>query len=235
MGLMGSPVPPTGEPQRTKNVPAASPVPRNLLAEVGAWCVEHPVKALLILFIMLGIAIKIQGRGPASVPASSVPSSSSDSLPQPSPPYSTSTADNAPTVATQYAFVRGLLNQGPAAVAGQLGGPDRPLENSRDCDYLPECVVGRYGTGRYEALYFGDRLKWLHINDSTLFGRDAIQRIGFPSVTPTWENNVVVAWRSAATRGTAKGPLVTFDGLLDVSVFRNYLLVRVKKDFNGRL
>src|SRR4051794_11304432 len=66
-------------------------------------------------------------------------------------------------------FIRRILNTSPKEVEKGLGKSDKPLTSSKDCDYLPSCMNTTYQNGKYEALYYENRLKWLEINRTDLY------------------------------------------------------------------
>jgi hypothetical protein len=53
----------------------------------------------------------------------------------------------------------------------------------------------------------------------SLFGKNALEVIGFQSSPPTWANQTIYSWRDAAHRGTARGPLIPIKGIDYVNVF----------------
>ena len=110
-------------------------------------------------------------------------------------------------VDTSGLFIRKLLNSSPQEVAKYIGKPDTKIKPSTDCDYLPACNEASYQNKKYEVLYYNNKLKWIEINNIDVFNETAIQYVGFPASEPTFANKFMIHWRSAATRGTATGPL----------------------------
>jgi hypothetical protein len=144
------------------------------------------------------------------------------------------------TVDTSGYFIKGILNSSPKEVAKVLGEPDAKIKPSKDCDYLPSCNETTYQNEKYEVLYYNNKLKWIEINDVEIFNKSAIQFVGFPAFEPTFANKFMIHWRSAATRGTATGPLIPINGIRQVSVLpadrnrKGYIIVEVETDYNQK-
>lgn len=132
-------------------------------------------------------------------------------------------------------FIRRILNTSPKEVEKALGKPDKPLVSSKDCDYLPICKNTTYQNGKYEALFYDNKLKWLEINRTDLYNSSAIQWLGFPKAEPTFSSDRCIFWRSAETRGTANGPLLTINGLRNISACSEWVIVSVDTYFKGKL
>jgi hypothetical protein len=152
------------------------------------------------------------------------------------------------TVDTSGSFIKKLLNGSPKEVAKILGEPDIKIKPSKDCDYLPNCNETSYQNKKYEVLYYNNKLKWIEINNIDIFNKNAIQYVGFPASDPTFENKFMIHWRSAATRGTATGPLIPVKGIRQISVLpgdestllpagnnsKGYMIVTVETNYNNR-
>lgn len=132
-------------------------------------------------------------------------------------------------------FIRRILNTSHKEVEKALGKSDKPLVTSTDCDYLPTCLSTTYQNGKYEALFYNNKLKWLEINRADLYNSNAIEWIGFPKVKPTFSSDRCIFWRSAETRGTATGPLLTINGLRHISACSEWLIVTIDRYYNGKL
>jgi len=127
------------------------------------------------------------------------------------------------TIDTSFYYVKKLLNRSSHEVAKKLGIPDGKIQITEDCDYLPSCKEATYRNGKYDVLYYGDRLKWLHIDVKGFLNKDAMKRIGFPSCEPTFNNpSFVIRWSYPVK------------GLREVSVFQNYILINVDANFNDK-
>jgi hypothetical protein len=122
---------------------------------------------------------------------------------------------------TSLTFVRSILNASPSTVEKRLGKPDRPIQRTSDCSdaAMESCDVATYKNGMFETVFYKGRLKGLFIYRNDLFGKNALEVIGFPSSPPTWANQFVHSWRDAAHRGTARGPLIPVKGIDDINVF----------------
>jgi len=133
-------------------------------------------------------------------------------------------------------MVRAILNASPASVSKILGAADGPIAPSKDCDYLPACSSATYQHGKFEALFYKNRLKWLSVNRPGLMTEDLLARLGFPSARPTFTNpGSLIAWRSAEARGTARGPLVPIKGIRQIVAFPDYALITVAADHDAPL
>jgi len=145
------------------------------------------------------------------------------------------TAITTPVVDTSNYFIKRLLNASPKEVAKQLGEPDSIIKASNDCDYLPSCFEATYQMGKYNVLYYKNRLKWIEIDQPEFFHENVIQNIGFPNWKPTWSNpSATFSWRSNVTKGTATGPLIPIEGLREVSAFPNFIVITVEADYDKR-
>ena len=116
-------------------------------------------------------------------------------------------------------FVRSILNASPKDVERNLGKPDNGIKASKDCDYLPSCNVATYQSGKFEVLFYNNRLKWIEIKGDNLFAKNGPEAIGFSSAPPTFENKFTRSWRSEANKGTATGPLIPINGINEINVF----------------
>jgi hypothetical protein len=159
----------------------------------------------------------------------------------------TSTQTNQ-TIDTSGYFIKGLLNGSPKDVAKVLGEPDVKIKASKDCDYLPSCNETTYQNKKYEVLYYNNKLKWIEINNIDIFNKNAIQYVGFPASEPTFANKFMIHWRSAATIGTATGPLIPVKGIRQISALpvdentllpagnnnKGYMIVEVETDYNNK-
>src|SRR6266498_3726418 len=132
-------------------------------------------------------------------------------------------------------FIRSILNTSPKEVEKALGKADKPLMRSKDCDYLPTCMSTTYQNGKFEALFYENKLKWLEINRTDLYNSNAIEWIGFPKAEPTFTSDRCIFWRSAETRGTATGPLLTISGLRNISACSEWVIVSINTHYNGKL
>ena len=132
-------------------------------------------------------------------------------------------------------FIRRILNTSPKEVEKALGKSDKPLTSSKDCDYLPSCMNTTYQNGKYEALFYDNKLKWLEINRTDLYNTNAIEWIGFPKAEPTFTSDLCIFWRSAETRGTATGLLIAINGLRNISACSEWLIVSVDTHYKGKL
>ena len=72
------------------------------------------------------------------------------------------------SVETSGHFIRSILNKSPKEVEKALGKADKPFTRSTDCDYLPTCMQTTYQNGKFEALFYENKLKWLEINRTDL-------------------------------------------------------------------
>ena len=61
------------------------------------------------------------------------------------------------SIDTSMYFIKKLLNCSSKEVAKKLGSPDKRIEPSKDCDYLPNCMEATYQNEKYEVLYCKDR------------------------------------------------------------------------------
>lgn len=139
------------------------------------------------------------------------------------------------TIDTSGYFIKGLLNSSPKEVAKVLGDPDGKIKASKDCDYLPSCNETTYQNGKYEVLYYKNKLKWITINQKGLFNKNAIRYAGFQSCEPTFSDPLVgYDWRNSETRGTATGPLIPIKGLRQVCAFPDYILITVETDYDKK-
>jgi hypothetical protein len=135
------------------------------------------------------------------------------------------------TVDTSGSFIKSILNRSPKEVAEVLGNPDTEIKKSKDCDYLPSCEATTYQNGKYEVLYYNNKLKWILIYQKGLFNKDAIRYLGFPNWEPTFINTNpdigIISWRSFKEKGTATGPLIPVDGLLEINAVPKYIVITV--------
>jgi hypothetical protein len=145
-------------------------------------------------------------------------------------------------------FIKSILNCSPGEVAERLGKPDKQIKPAKDCDYLPNCLTTTYQNGKYEVLYYSNKLKWIEINNVDVFNEHAIEYVGFPASEPTFANKFMIHWRSAATRGTATGPLIPVKEIREIAVLPNdantllpagdnnkgYMIVEVETDNNRK-
>ena len=130
-------------------------------------------------------------------------------------------------------FIASILNCSPKEVAKQLGDPDGKIKPSNDCDYLPSCNEATYHNGKYEVLYYKNKLKWITINQKGLFNKNVICYFGFPSCVPTFSNPpYTIGWRNSETKGTATGPLIPIKGLREVCAFPDYILITVETNYD---
>lgn len=120
---------------------------------------------------------------------------------------------------TSLTFVRSILNASPKDVQSKLGKPDKGIKPSNDCSHLPSCTVATYQSGKFEVLFYNNRLKWIEIKGNNLFGKNAPELIGFLSAPPTFENKFIQSWRSAERKGAAKGSLIPINGIDEIAVF----------------
>jgi len=137
-------------------------------------------------------------------------------------------------------FIKSILNCSPKEVSKILGVPDTKIKASEDCDYLPSCNETTYQNGKYDVLYYNNKLKYIEIENVDIFNANAIQYIGFPACEPTFANKYMIHWRSAATRGTATGPLIPIKGIRQVAVLpadgnrKGYMIVAVETDYDNK-
>lgn len=138
-------------------------------------------------------------------------------------------------------FVRSILNAPPEFVQSKLGKPDKNITPSKDCDYLPSCGEATYQNGKFEVLFYNNRLKWIQIYGKELFGENGPAVIGFSSAPPTFENKFARRWCNAA-KGTARGPLIPIEGIREIVVFppdsrnnnKGYMLITIEQSFDKR-
>jgi hypothetical protein len=139
-------------------------------------------------------------------------------------------------------FVRLILNASPNVVQEKLGKPDHGVKPTNDCpdEKMQNCDHATYKNGKFEATFYKGRLKTLSIYGNDLFGKNALEIIGFSSAPPTWSNQFVHSWRNAAHKGTASGPLIPFEGIDDINVFPakgqsdnlGYMVISVSVTYN---
>ena len=139
-------------------------------------------------------------------------------------------------------FIRSILNASPIEAERHLGKPDKMPTVSRDCDYLATCTVATYQKGKFEALYYNNRLKSLEVRGNEFFTQNAPEAIGFSATPPTWASSFVRSWRSPERRGTAKGPFIAISGIREINVFppnpandnRGYMIINVEERHDKR-
>jgi hypothetical protein len=144
--------------------------------------------------------------------------------------YSATLTDN-----TSEHFVKNILNCSPKEVSKVLGEPEDKIKVTKDCDYLPSCNSATYQNGKYEVLYYKNKLKWITINQKGLFDDNAMQYIGFQKCEPTFSNPPYgIWWRNSETKGTATGPLLQIKGLREIAAFPNYILITVETNYDKK-
>jgi len=131
-------------------------------------------------------------------------------------------------------FVRSILNSSPQEVQLKLGLPDKDLNTTKDCDYLPDCSEATYKSGKFEALFYNNRLKWIQVNNNKMFDKNGLKIIGFSASPPTFESKFVHSWRSSVRQGSAKGPLIPVAGIREIDVFPDYMLITVDASYDKR-
>ena len=101
--------------------------------------------------------------------------------------------------------------------------------------FRSSCTSATYQNGKYEVLYYKNKLKWITVNQTGLCNNDAIQYSGFESCEPTFSNPPYgIFWRNAETRGTADGPIVPIKGLREVCAFPKYILITVEINYDKK-
>lgn len=136
-------------------------------------------------------------------------------------------------------FVRSILNASPKIVQIKLGTPDNGVKRSDDCDYLPSCSVASYQGGKFQVLFYNNRLKWIEIKGNELYGKNGPELIGFLKAPPTWENKFMQSWRNASRKGTATGPLIPIKGIEEIVTFppsggnnAGYMLINIETNYD---
>jgi len=146
------------------------------------------------------------------------------------------------SVDTSWYFIKKLLNSSPKEVAKILGEPDNGIKATKDLPaFLSSGMGATYQNGKYDIVFYKNKLKYLYLDgtiglDKIPFNKTAISYIGFEQSEPTFINpELIIAWRSAETSGTATGQILSIVGIREIYLHSNGSLgIEIEKQYNDK-
>jgi hypothetical protein len=145
---------------------------------------------------------------------------------------------------TSLYFIKKILNASPQEVEKYLGKTDNGIVSTDDCgDQLKYCNEALYQNGKYDIVYYNNKMKGVIMKNFPVFDNTAIELIGFGASEPTVKNGVLIIWRSDAIKtvqykSNKNGPNITIKGIRQIQVCSNngkiILSIDIDVDYNDK-